>query len=149
MSTKLRLEEDMKQAMREREVGKFRLSVIRMVRSSIKNAEINERRELGEEDVLGILAKEVKMRKDAFEEFTKAQRQDLADQAQKEIQILQSYLPAQLTLDELELLVKEAIAATGSANAKEMGKVMAYLNPKVKGRADGKQVSELVKKMLS
>ncbi len=139
----------MKNAMRERESGKFRLSVIRMVRASIKNAEISERRELTEEEVFGILAKEVKMRRDSFEEFSKAGRKDLADQAQQEIEILADYLPAPLTGAEIRELVTEAIKETGAAGPKDMGKVMSVVTPKTKGRADGKEVSALVKELLS
>lgn len=149
MSIKTRLEEDMKIAMREREQGKFRLSVIRMVRSSIKNAEIDLRRELNDEEVLGVLAKEVKMRKDSFEEFTKAGRDDLAQPTQREIDILVGYLPTQLTQEEIVSLIEQAIKDTGASNPKDMGKVMGIINPKVKGRADGKQVSDIVKKLLN
>ena len=149
MSIKARLNEDMKNAMRERESGKFRLSVIRMVKASIQNTEINERRELNDEEVITVLAKEVKMRRDSFEEFSKAGRTDLADAAQREIAILAEYLPAQLSDEEVRVLVKEAIEETGAQGPKEMGKVMAFLNPKIKGRSDGKQVSNIVKEMLN
>lgn len=149
MSLKARLDEDMKNAMRAREAGKFKLSVIRMVKASIKNAEINERRELSDEEVLSVLAKEVKMRRDSYEEFSKAGRSDLADAAKKEIEILADYMPEQLTEEEIRALVKEAIEQTGAQGPKEMGKVMAFLNPKTKGRSDGKQVSSIVKEMLS
>lgn len=149
MSIKARLDEDMKNAMRERESGKFRLSTIRMVKASIKNAEIDVRRELNDEEVLSILAKEVKMRRDSFEEFSKAGRTDLADASKQEIDILAEYLPAQLSEEEIRALVKEAIQQTGAQGPKEMGKVMAFLNPKVKGRSDGRQVSNIVKEMLN
>lgn len=149
MSIKTRLEEDMKTAMRAREQGKFRLSVIRMVRASIKNAEINERRELNDEEVLSVLAKEVKMRKDSFEEFTKAGRDDLAEPTKREIDILAEYLPEQLTEAEVTSLVEQAIKDTGALSPKDMGKVMGVISPKVKGRADGKQVSDIVKKLLN
>lgn len=149
MSIKIRLEEDMKSAMREREQGKFRLSVIRMVRASIKNAEIDEKRELSEDEVLSILAKEVKMRRDSYEEFSKAGRDDLAESTQREIDILIEYLPKQLTEEEITSLVQEAIQETGAEGSKDMGKVMAIVSPKVKGRADGKKVSDIVKKLLN
>lgn len=149
MSIKTRLTEDMKQAMREREAGKFRLSVIRMALASIKNVEINERRELTEEDLLGIMSKEVKMRRDSFEEFQKAARQDLADQAQAEIAILTAYLPEQLTEAQIREIVKQAVEKTGASSMKEMGKVMAEIMPKTKGRADGKTVNNIVRELLS
>lgn len=149
MSLKERLTEDMKQAMREREAGKFRLSVIRMVLASIKNVEINERRELTQEDLLAIMSKEVKMRRDSLEEFKKADREDLAAQAQAEIDILVAYLPTQLSESEIREIVKEAVEQTGASTAKDMGKVMAAIMPKTKGRADGKVVNQIVREFLS
>jgi uncharacterized protein YqeY len=148
MSLKARLEEDMKNAMRERESGKFRLSVIRMARAGLKNAEIEVRRELNEEEILSVLSKEVKMRRDSLAEFTKGKRLDLAQQAQQEIDILMSYMPAQLTDGELRSLAAQAIEETGAASLKDMGKAMSFLSPRIKGRADGKQASDLVKEML-
>lgn len=149
MLLKERLTEDMKQAMRERETGKFRLSVIRMVLASIKNVEINERRELTQEDLLAILSKEVKMRRDSLEEFQKADRQDLAEPAQREIDILVAYLPEQLNEQEIREIVKQAVEKTGASTAKDMGKVMAEIMPKTKGRADGKIVNQIVRECLS
>ena len=148
MLLKARLEEDMKNAMRERESGKFRLSVIRIVRAAIKNAEIEARREIGEEEILAVLAKEVKMRRDSLTEFTKGKRMDLAQQAQQEIDILMSYMPAQLTNGELRLLAVQAIEETGAVSLKDIGKAMSFLSPRIKGRADGKQASDLVKEIL-
>ena len=149
MSLKERLTEDMKQAMREREAGKFRLSVIRMVLASIKNVEINERRELSQEDLLAIMSKEVKMRRDSLEEFKKADREDLAAQAQAEIDILVDYMPAQLSESEIREIVRVAVETTGASSAKDMGKVMAAIMPKTKGRADGKVVNQIVREFLS
>lgn len=149
MLLKERLTEDMKQAMREREAGKFRLSVIRMVLASIKNVEINERRELTQEDLLAILSKEVKMRRDSLEEFKKANREDLAASAQAEIEILVAYLPAQLSESEIREIVQQAVEKTGASTAKDMGKVMAEIMPKTKGRADGKIVNQIVREFLS
>jgi uncharacterized protein len=149
MSVKDRLTEDMKQAMKAREAGKLRLSVIRMVRASIKNVEIDRRKELSDDEVLDVLAKEVKLRRDAAEEFKKGNRQDLVDTLGQEIAILMQYLPEQMSEAEVRTLVAEAVAATGAADAKEMGKVMAVLMPKVKGRADGKLVNAIVREMLS
>jgi len=149
MSVKDRLTEDMKLAMKEREAGKLRLSVIRMVRASIKNAEIDRQKDLSDDEVLDVLAKEVKLRRDAAEEFKKGNRQDLVDALGQEIVVLMQYLPQQLSEAEVRELVAEAVALTGATDAKEMGKVMAALMPKVKGRADGKLVNTLVKEMLS
>lgn len=148
MALKEQLAEDMKQAMKAKEAGKLRLAVIRMVRAAIKNVEIDEKRELGEEEVQAIIAKEVKMRKDSMDEFKKGNRQDLVDQLEREIEVLLPYLPQQLTEEEIRGLVADAIAASGASSAKEMGKVMAILMPQVKGRADGKTVNNLVRAAL-
>lgn len=149
MSLKEQLTEDMKQAMKAKEAGKLRLSVIRMVRSAIKNVEIDSKKELSEEGVLDIVSKEVKMRRDSMEEFKKADRQDLVDQLEQEIAILLPYLPQQLTEAEVRALVSEAVATSGAASPKDMGKVMALLMPKVKGRADGKLVNNIVRESLN
>ena len=149
MSLKVRLTEDMKQAMKEKEVGKFRLSVIRMVRANIKNVEIDRKQELSEDEVLDVLAREVKMRRDSMEEFKKANRLDLVESLEQEIAILMGYLPEQLTEAEVRTLVESAVAETQAVSPKEMGKVMAVLMPKVKGRADGKLVNTIVREMLN
>ena len=149
MSLKEQLTEDMKQAMKAKEAGNHRLSVIRMVRAAIKNVEIDSKKELTEEGVLDIVAKEVKMRRDSMDEFKKANRQDLVEQLEQEIAILLPYLPQQLTEEEVRALVSEAVAATGATTSKEMGKVMAVLMPKVKGRADGKLVNTIVREALN
>ncbi|WIW69767.1 MULTISPECIES: GatB/YqeY domain-containing protein [Anaerosinus] len=149
MSLKEQLTEDMKQAMKAREAGKQRLSVIRMVRAAIKKVEIDSKKELNDDEVLDIVAKEVKMRKDSMEEFKKGNRQDLVEQLEQEIAILLPYLPQQLTEEEIRALVSDAVAQTGAVSAKEMGKVMAVLMPKVKGRADGKLVNTIVREFLN
>jgi hypothetical protein len=149
MSVKDRLSEDMKQAMKDKEAGKIRLSVIRMVRANIKNVEIDRQKELSEDEVLDVLAKEVKMRRDAMEEFKKGNRPDLVENLEQEIVILMQYLPQQLGEAEVRALVAEAVAQTGAVTGKDMGKVMAVLMPKVKGRADGKLVNTIVKEMLN
>lgn len=149
MSIKDRLNEDMKQAMKDKEAGKLRLSVIRMVRASIKNVEIDKKKELAEEEVLDVLAKEVKMRRDSIEEFKKGNRPDLVETIEHEIDILMQYLPEQLSEQEVRVLVAEAVTAAQAASAKDMGKVMAVLMPKVKGRADGKLVNSVVREFLN
>lgn len=148
MSIKDLLTEDMKQAMKDKESGKLRLSVIRMARANIKNIEIDEKRELNDDEVLAVLMKEVKMRQDSLEEFSKAGREELSEQAKQEIAILRKYLPEQLSDEELKALVVEAVAATGAAGPKDMGKVMAALMPKTKGRADGKRINTMVRELL-
>ena len=148
MSIKDLLTEDMKQAMKDKESGKLRLSVIRMARANIKNIEIDEKRELNDDEVLAVLVKEVKMRQDSLEEFAKAGREELVEQAKQEIAILRKYLPEQLSDEELKALVEEAVAETGAAGPKDMGKVMAAVMPKTKGRADGKRINAMVRELL-
>ena len=148
MSIKDLQTEDMKQAMKDKESGKLRLSVIRMARANIKNIEIDEKRELNDDEVLAVLVKEVKMRQDSLEEFAKAGREELVEQAKQEIAILRKYLPEQLSDEELRALVEEAVAETGAAGPKDMGKVMAALMPKTRGRADGKRINTMVRELL-
>lgn len=148
MSIKDQLTADMKQAMKDREAGKLRLSVIRMVRASIKNTEINQKKDLDDEEVLAILAKEVKMRQDSLTDFKKADRQDLIGQAESEIEILKKYLPQALSDDELRGVIAEAIVSVGAKSPKDMGKVMPAVMAKTRGRADGKRVNALVMETL-
>lgn len=146
MSLKDQLKEDMKAAMKAREEGKIALSVIRMVNSAIKNTEINDKIELDDNGVLGILAKEMKTRQDSLTEFEKAGREDLISHVKEEIAVLQKYMPAQMTEDEIRDVVKKAIAECG-ANV-NMGNVMKHVMPNTKGRADGKLVNTIVKELL-
>ena len=148
MEIKEQLAEDMKQAMKDKDAGKLRLAVIRMVRASIKNAEIQLKTSLNEMQILDIIAKEVKLRRDAVEEFRKAERTDLVDTYEQEIAVLIKYLPEQLSEGEIRELVKLAIEETRAASAKDMGKVMSALLPKVKGRADTKFVNSVVREFL-
>ncbi len=149
MTLRDRLTEDMKQAMKDKEAGKLRLSVIRMVRSAAKYLEIDRGKELDDAELVDVVAKEVKMRKDSLEEFRKADRPETLATLEQEIAILMDYLPAQMSEAEVRELVKQAVAEAQAVSPKEMGKVMAILMPKVKGRADGKLVNSLVKEMLS
>ncbi len=147
MSLSERLNEDMKQAMKSQD--KFKLSVIRMVRASIKNLEIDQRKTLDDNEVLDILSREIKQRKDSLQEFEKkAGRQDLAEPLKQEIAIIAEYLPQQLTEDEIKAVVQETIQEVGATSKADMGKVMAALMPKVKGRADGKIVNQFVTQLL-
>ena len=149
MTLRDRLTEDMKQAMRDKEAGKLKLSVIRMVRSAAKYLEIDRHKELDDNELLDVVAKEVKMRKDSLEEFRKADRPELLATLEQEIAILMQYLPEQMGESEVRALVAEAVAEAHASSPKDMGKVMAILMPKVKGRADGKLVNSVVKEMLS
>lgn len=145
MSLKEKLANDMKEAMKAREAGKERLSVIRLVRGAIRQIEIDQRVDLDDEGVLAVISKEVKQRRDSIEEFKKGGREDLVAQNEADVAILMEYLPAQLSEAEVKALVDEAVAAVGAKDPKDMGKVMKELMPKVKGKADGKLVNQLVK----
>lgn len=149
MTLRDRLTEDMKQAMKDKEAGKLKLSVIRMVRSAAKNVEIDRRKELDDNELLDVVAKEVKMRRDSLDEFRKADRPELLATLEQEIAILMEYLPEQMSEAEVRTLVIQAVADAQAASVKDMGKVMALLMPKVKGRADGKLVNTIVKELLS
>lgn len=142
-----RLNEDMKHAMRSQD--KFRLSVIRMVRSSIKNIEIDQRKTLDDQEILDVLNREVKLRKDSLQEFEKAGRQDLVDQLKQELDILAVYMPKQLSEDEVKAIVQQTIQEVGASSKADMGKVMGALMPKVKGLADGKLVNQIVQQLLA
>ncbi len=146
MSVMERLNQDMKQAMKDKAAGK--LSVIRMVKAALKNEEINKGRLLSEDEELTILTRELKQRRDSLQEFEKAGREDLAEKTREEIAVLTEYLPAQLSEDEIRQIVREAIASTGAASKKEMGKVMGAIMPKVKGKADGNLVQKIVSEEL-
>ena len=137
---------DMKDAMKKGE--KERLSVIRLVRGAVRQAEIDGKKTLNDDEILNILAKEVKMRRDSIEEFERGKRTDLVEKTKAEIDILMPYLPAQLSPNEVKELAEKAAAEVGAATAKDMGKVMGVLMPRLKGRADGKIVNEIVRALL-
>ena len=148
MALKEQLAEDMKAAMKAKEEGKLRLGVIRMVRSAVRQTEIDGKKELDDDGVAAVIGKELKQRKDSLEEFKKGGRNDLVAKTEEEIQVLLAYLPKQLTEDEIRDLVKAAMEETGAAGPKDMGKVMKALMPKTKGKADGKLVNTIVKELL-
>lgn len=142
-----RLNEDMKQAMKDKD--KFRLSTIRMIRASIKNYEIELRRPLGDEELLHVVSRELKQRKDSLQDYERAGRDDLVSQMKAEIEIISRYLPEQLTEEEIKAIVIQTIQETGASSKADMGKLMGALMPKVKGRADGKLVNRMVQQVLS
>lgn len=146
MSLMEKLTADMKEAMKLGE--KERLSVIRLVRGAVRQAEIDGKKTLSDDEIIGVITKEVKMRRDSIEEFERGGRSDLVEKTQAEIAILMPYLPAQLSPDEVRQLVETAVAEVGATTAKDMGKVMGVLMPRVKGRADGKLVNEIVRSLL-
>lgn len=148
MTLKDRLVEDMKVAMKAKEEGKVRLSVIRMVRAGIRNAEIDNKLEFNDAQVIEVLARELKQRRDELEEFIKADRPETVQALEKEISVLMDYLPQQLSEGEIRQLVQETIAILGGQGPKDLGKVMGTLSPKTKGRADGKLVNLIVREIL-
>lgn len=146
MSIKDKLMEDFKASMRNKDT--VRKNTITMVRSSIKQKEVDERIELEDEDILDIISKQVKEKKNAIEEFEKGNREDLVELTKKEMDILLEYLPEQLTEEEIEEMVKGIIEETKANSMKDMGLVMQNIMPKVKGRADGSLVNKIVRKYL-
>jgi uncharacterized protein len=147
MSLKERITDDMKAAMRSGE--KERLGVIRMITSAIKQREVDERIMLDDSQVLNVLEKMIKQRKESVVQFQAGNRQDLADKETAEITLLQTYLPAQLSDAELDALIGEAVATSGAASIKDMGKVMAIIKSKAQGRADMAAVGTKIKARLS
>ena len=141
------LKDAQKDAMRNKE--KLRLGTIRMALAAVKQKEVDERVEVTDADVIAILTKMVKQRKDAASQFEQAGRMDLADNENAEIVILQSFLPQPLSEDELNALIDEAMASTGASGMQDMGKVMGFLKPKVQGRADMGQLSGKIKSRLN
>jgi len=147
MSLKLKLTDDMKTAMKSGD--KNRLGVIRLVNAAIKQREVDERIELDDTQVLGVLEKMLKQRRDSFSQFQAAGRTDLADQENFEIGVIQSYLPAQLTAQEVDAAIGAAIGEAAATGPKDMGKVMGLVKAKVAGRTDMGKLSELVKAKLA
>jgi hypothetical protein len=127
----------------------LRRDVLRMVQNAAYAIEKRDRRTLGDDDYASVIAKEVKTRRESVEAFRAGAREDLATKEEAEIAILAEFLPEQLSDSELQALVDEAIGATGASSARDMGKVMGWLSPKTRGRADGKHVSELVVRSLA
>jgi len=147
MSLKLRITDDMKAAMRAKETA--RLGTIRLLLAAIKQKEVDERTELDDAAVSSIVEKLIKQRKDSISQFQAAGRDDLVAAEQAELVVLQAYLPEQLSAAEVEAAVVAAIAESGASSAKDMGKVMGLLKPRLAGRADMGQVSALIKTRLA
>ncbi|MGL5812829.1 GatB/YqeY domain-containing protein [Aeromonas sp.] len=147
MSLKDQLKDQQKLAMLAKD--KARLGAIRLLMAEIKQREVDTRVELNDEDILAVVTKMVKQRRDSISQFEAAGRQDLADKESAEILVLQEFLPQQLTADEIASLIEQAIAQSGAAVMADMGKVMAVLKPKIQGRADVGAVSAQVKTRLA
>ncbi|MCX6070587.1 MAG: GatB/YqeY domain-containing protein [Chloroflexi bacterium] len=147
MVSRADLENDLKQAIRSSD--EVRKRTLRMVLSSLKLAEVEKRGALDDAAIAGIVRKEIKMRQEAIEEAQRAGRQDLIQASQAEVAVLEGYLPKAIDPAELDALVRQAIAEAGAVGPQDMGKVMKVLVPRVEGRADGKQLSSLVRDLLS
>ena len=147
MALKEQLMNDLKEAMKEKDI--IRKNTVQMVRSSVLQHEKDNKVELDDEGVIEVIAKELKKRRDVLPEYEKSGRDDLIADMKKEIETLLAYLPKQLSREELEVIVKDAIASVGATSMKDMGKIMATVMPQTKGRADGKMINEIVKEMLS
>ena len=147
MSIKEQLKQDLVEAMKAKDT--IRKNTVQMARAGILQVEKDQRIELDDNGVIEVLAREVKRRKDVLPDYEKSGRTYLVADLNREIEVLMAYLPEQMSEAEVEEIVKAAIAETGASGMKEMGKVMAAVMPKTKGRADGKLVNTLVKKLLS
>ena len=146
MSLKDQLGEDLKSAMKEKDT--IKKNVVQLIRAGVKQIEVDKRITLDDEGVTEVIAKQLKQRRDSLPEYEKSGRDDLIAQLKREMEILMGYLPKQLSHEELEEIVKEAVLATGAKTIKDIGKVMAYVMPKTKGVADGKEINAIVREML-
>lgn len=147
MSLKDRIQEDMKSAMRARD--KDRLGVIRLILAAVKQREIDERITLDDAQIIGVLDRMVKQRRESITQYQSAGREDLAAREAYEIQVIQEYLPEALSESEIDALIEEAVTAAGAQSIRDLGKVMAWLKPKVQGRADMAAVSARIKDRLA
>jgi uncharacterized protein YqeY len=146
MSLLQKLDDDLKTALKSSE--NLKVSVLRMAKAALKNRQIDKGGELSDEDVLSILSSLSKQRRESIEQFSKGGREDLAEKERQELSILQSYLPKQLSMDELDKIIVEAIQESSAAGIKDMGKVMRVVMSRIKGSADGKTVNNRVKELL-
>ena len=146
MSLSEQIMSDMKEAMKARD--KVRLNTVRMIKSALMNEKIKAGHDLTAEEELTVLSREKKQREESIDEFTKADRKDLVDETKQELAIVESYLPKQMTEEELNQAVSSAIAEVNAQGKSDFGKVMKVLMPKIKGKADGKAASDAVRKQL-
>ena len=147
MTLRERLKAEITTAMRSGDA--LRRDTLRMAENAIYNAEKRDRRTYSDDEVAGMIAREVKTRRESVEAFRAGHREDLATKEEREIEILGAYLPAQLSEAELDSLVSEALAATGASSPRDIGKAMGWLTPRTRGRADGRRVSEAVARRLA
>jgi uncharacterized protein YqeY len=147
MTLNERINSDMVAFMKSKD--SFSLGVVRMVKGAIQLEKINLKRDLNDEEVIAVLSKQIKMRNDSINEFTKAGRDDLVEQYKKEIEVLNKYMPEQLSSDEVEKIIDEAFAKINPTSGKDMGLIMKEVSPKLKGRADMGKVNALIKEKLA
>lgn len=147
MAIKDKLKDDLKTAMVEKDA--VRKNVVQLIKAGVLQVEKDKKITLDDEGVLDVIAKQLKQRRDSLPDYEKSGRDDLIAQLKREMELLMEYLPAQLTHDELVEIVKEAIAQTGASEIKDMGKIMAAVMPKTKGRADGKEINAIARELLS
>ncbi len=147
MSLKKQLMDDMKTAMKEKD--RLRKTTIVMLRADIKRFEVDERKELSDDGIIDIISKQIKQKNSAILDFKRGDREDLVQEAEAEIEILMQYLPEQLTEEELKEIISNAIFELKAESMKDMGKVMGAVKPIIKGKADGKMASDIVKALLS
>ncbi len=142
-----RIMNDLKEAMKNKD--SFKLSVIRMVKGAIQLEKINKKRDLNDEEVIDVISKQIKLRKDSINEFEKAGRNDLADTTKKEVEVLNEYMPEQLSSEEVNKIIDEAFDKVNPTSQKDMGLIMKEVTPKVKGKADMGEVSKIIKEKLN
>lgn len=142
-----RILEDLKRAMKEQ--NKKELSVIRMLKGAMQMEELNKKSELTDDEVIALIAKQIKTRKESIEEFKKGNREDLISETEEEINILNKYMPEQLSEEEILVVINEAFDKINPSSIKDMGKIMSEVNPKLRGRADMGYVSKIIKDKLS
>ena len=141
------INKDMIEALKNKD--SFTLGVIRMAKGAIQLEGINKKKDLTDEDVVTVISKQIKMRNDSIAEFTKANRMDLVEQNKKEIEVLNKYMPEQLSLDEVNKIIEEAFAKINPTSNKDMGLIMKEVSPKLKGKADMGQVNAIIKEKLA
>lgn len=146
MHPKEQVQQDLKDAMRSKDTQ--RREVLRLLMAAFKQVEVDQRKELAPEDALGILMTEAKKRRESIDEMENAGRAELAEQEKYELSVIETYLPRQLSREEIETMAREAIAEVGATTPKDMGNVMKVLMPRVKGQADGKLVNSVVRELL-
>ena len=147
MSLKEKLADDLQSALKDKNV--IRKIVVQMVRAGVLQIEKDNKVTLDDEGVLDVIAKQLKQRRDSLPDYEKSGREDLIAELKAEMDVLMEYLPKQLTRDELEEIVRQAVESTGASSMKDMGRIMAEVMPKTKGRADGKMINEIAKAMLN